>query len=329
MSDLSESQDEGRIRPPGPDPVPSLSQKIQYYSLRFLMASAAMLPKRVSRGIGKGLGGFAHAMMGKHRKICLRNMDVVFGSSKSEAEKRAMTKACFHHFGRALMETLRIPTITRENYHRYVIFENVEAFDRCLEKGQGVLLCTAHYGNWEIMNLALGYRGLPMSVMARPNDNLLVHNLLEDLRGQPGNQVIYKHKSVRKVLNALRENRVVGIVNDQNVHDRNRIMVPFFGRDAATTPMPAAAALKTGSPIITGYSVPLADGRYLLKYNDPIIPNPDAPKDEEIRRLTLLMNDALEQQIRDLPHCWFWVHKRFKTGVDGETDFYKTPRNPT
>ncbi len=317
---------DGRIRPPGPDPKVTVVHRAQYLALLALAGLARIAPNRLAQWTGGALGSLFHAVDKPHRKVALLNMDRVFGDQVDETEKRRLTRACYRHFGRALVEALRMSRITQANFREWTAFENVEVFEDALAEGSGAILCTAHYGNWELMNLALGYLGVPMSVMARPMDNPLVHRFLERLRARSGNRVIYKHKSVRKLLATLRENRVVGIVNDQNVHDRNRLMVDFFGHGAATTPTPAALAYKTGAPIITGYAEPLGGGRYLLRYDPLIQADPAADKDAEILRVTQLLNRRLEAQLRRLPHCWLWVHKRFKMDKSGETDYYRQHR---
>ena len=313
-------------RPPGPDQKLKLRHFIEYGLVLLLWAVVYVLPLSVSRAAGRVIGWLFITIDRRHRDIALLNLDQAFGDSKTEEEKRSIVKNCFYHFGAAIMETLFLRTISQKRLERMITFENVALFDEALAEGKGLILCSAHYGNWEIMNLALGFRGIPMSAMARPLDNPLVHKFLENVRVRPGNRVIYKHKSVRKIFANLKENRVVGIVNDQDVHDRNRTMVPFFGRDAATTPVPAAVSIKTGAPIITGYAQPLDDGSYLLAFGELIRPNQDAPKEEETERITLLLNKRLEEQLEKAPDYWMWMHKRFKTGEEGITDFYKLPR---
>jgi len=312
------------IRPPGPDGKLTISHIFQYGMVRVLAFTVNLFPMFLVQAIGRGLGLLFHSVDRKHREIAFKNLDVAFGDSKTTDEKRQLVKISFQHFGCALLETMRLGRITRKNFLNYVTLDNMKPFYEGLKAGNGVILCSAHYGNWEVMNLVLGYLKLPMSAMARPLDNPLLHTYLEKIRGMSGNGVIYKHKSVRKILATLKENRIVGIVNDQDVHDRNRIMVDFFGMPAATTPVPAAIALKTGAPIVTGYAVPMGKGRYHLRFGDLIWADPDAPKDEEIQRITRVLNQRLEQQIIFKPAYWLWMHKRFKTGAVGPSDFYKS-----
>jgi Kdo2-lipid IVA lauroyltransferase/acyltransferase len=314
------------LRTPGPDQVVRPFHRVIYALLRLIAFLGGALPESIARAIGRAIGRLYWRIDEERRKTALLNLDQVFGDRKSEAQKQAIVKACCEHMGCAVVEVLTLAGRSREQFLAKVEIEGLEGFHEGLARGKGVILCSAHYGNWEIMNLALGYLGLPLTAMARPMDNPLVHRYLEGIRTRSGNGVIYKHKSVRKILAQLAENRVIGIVNDQDVHDRNRLMVPFFGRDAATTPAPAAVAHRTGAPLITGYAIPKGDGRYLLRFNPLLEANPEADRDQEITRLTLALNHALEAQILDFPDCWMWIHQRFKTGVAGRTDFYERKR---
>jgi len=315
-------------RPPGPDSKLTFVHWLQYLALRFLALVFNLMPFFLARACGRGVGRLFLSLFRRKREIGLLNLDQVFQDNLTESEKHLLLKQCLAHFGNMMAETLCFSQINSSNFLKYVELDNIGQFYKGRELGNGVILCSAHYGNWEIMNLALGYMNLPMSAMARPMDNPLVHGYIERLRRRSGNGVIYKHRSVRKILSNLAENRVVGIVNDQDVHDHNRIFVDFFGRPAATTPLPAAVSYKTGAPIVVGYSIPLGKGRYRLRFHELIHPNKDADKDEEILRISTLLNAHLEQQIRDAPPYWMWIHQRYKTDVDGKRTFYKQKRTP-
>jgi len=168
-----------RIRPQGPDQKVTLKHRCQYSALWLLNLLASMLPTSVMRTIGAMVGGTFHAVDKRHRRIALINADIVFGDRMPEGEKRAMIKRGFQHFGIAMMETLAAKRITERNFLDYVEWSSLDQFYQGLKAGKGVILCSAHYGNWEIMNLALGYLKLPLSAMARPIDNPLVDRFVE------------------------------------------------------------------------------------------------------------------------------------------------------
>lgn len=317
---MSRAHDEPtrRIRPPGPDQKVTLKHYVQYGLVRLFNGLAKLLPLAVLRAFGAMLGNLFHMIDKRHRVIALINVDLVFGTRMNDAEKRAMVKRTFRHFGIAMMETLAAQRINKHNLRDHATWTNLEEFHTGLAAGKGVILCSAHYGNWEIMNLALGFQDLPLSAMARPIDNPLVDRFVEKVRTRSGNRVIFKHKGLKPIISNLKANRIVGIVNDQDIHGPSRIMLPFFGHQAATTPMPATLSYRTGAPIITGYAVPLGKGRYHLKYGKLIWPDQTADKASEIERISRLLNQRLEAQIEAEPYPWLWMHKRYKTGPNGK-----------
>lgn len=321
-----QEQEQGPRRPPGPDQRLTPLHLIEYGAVRVVGWLVRLLPLTWALAFGRCLGRLWYAVDRRHRKVTLINLDLVFQNTKSEAEKRDIRRRVFQHFGTVVVEILRFPKINPRNFLKLVELDHIGPLYEALDRGKGLILCAAHYGNWEIMGLALGYLNRPLSVMARPFNNPLIHNYMERLRCRSGNRVIYKHGSIRKVISDLRENRIVGIVNDQDVGDHNRIFSPFFGLDASVSPVPAAIALKTGAPIITGFAVPQGRGRYVLRFGDLIYGDPKADKDAEIQRITRILNQRLERQIQFQPEYWMWVHKRFKTTPQGLRSAYDQPR---
>ena len=313
-------------RTPGPDQIVTWTHRLQYIAFRFFKALVWLSPLWLMRALGSVFGWCYWAFDKRHRQVALINLDLVFGQAKPEDEKQQEVKKAFIHFGQALMETLWFQRLNTKNHMKYVVIEGMNGFYEALEHGKGLLLCSAHYGNWELLANTLGLLKIPLSVMARPIDNPLVHVEVEKLRTQSGNRVIYKHKSARKVIGDLKENRVVGVVNDQDVHDQNRIFCDFFGHQATATPLPATLAYKFGTPLICGFSEPIGKGRYLLRFSPLIWPDPTSPQEQEIQRITLQLNRELEQQIQKSPTYWLWMHKRFKTTPEGPNPIYQQTR---
>lgn len=316
------------LRPPGPDRRLTPVHVLQYISLYLVNIAVIVLPRFATDALGRTLGRIFHALSPRHRKIAMINLDMVFGAQKSESEKRQITSLCFQHFGVATVETLRLQLLHSRNFLKNVTIENIGPLYKARERGRGLLLCSAHYGNWEVLALTLGFMNLPMSVLARPINNPLVNRFLNRIRTASGNQVIDKHRAVRRILTHLQENRIVGIVNDQDVHDRNRVFCEFFGHQASVTPVPATIAHKTGCAIVTGYAIPQGKGKYLLRFGDPIFADQKAPKEQEIQRITRELNRRLETVIQLKPSYWLWMHKRFKTTPDGLHPIYDQPRVP-
>jgi KDO2-lipid IV(A) lauroyltransferase len=150
-----------------------------------------------------------------------------------------------------------------------------------------------------------------MSVLARPLDNPYLDALLERIRRATGNKIIHRQGALRKVLRALQSNEVVAIPIDQHIQGANAVTVDFFGRPAATTSALATLALRTGSPIVPAFALPLPGGRYRMIYEHPVEP-PSADAPDPVRELTQRCSDVLEMYVRRYPHLWLWMHRRWR-----------------
>ena len=191
--------------------------------------------------------------------------------------------------------------------------EGREHVDAALAAGRGVLLVTAHIGNWEMHGLAHGWLFGPIGVIARPLDNPALDDRLCALRTQGGNTVISKRKALATVLRFLREGRGVAVLIDQNVQEKDGIFVDYFGRPAATTTVAAALALKTGCAVIPSHALIQPDGRYRLIYDPPLQWQPSGDRGGDIALITQRLTSVIEGWVREAPEQWLWMHRRWKT----------------
>ena len=161
--------------------------------------------------------------------------------------------------------------------------------------------------------MAHGWLFGPIGVIARPLDNPALDDRLCDVRRRPGNTVIYKKRALPQVLRLLRENRAVAILIDQNVQAGDGVFVDYFGRQAATTTVAAALAMKTGCALVPTHTELGEDGRYALVYDPPIEVVATGDRDADIARVTQQLTSAIEGWVRRRPEQWLWLHRRWKT----------------
>ena len=184
------------------------------------------------------------------------------------------------------------------------------------QTAKGVIFVTGHFGYWELQALVHALRLRPMSVMARALDNPYLHRLLEQMRTRTGNGVIYRQGTLRRALRVLQEGGSIGVLIDQHIQSKDAISVDFFNRPAATTPIVAALALRTGARIVPLFALPLGHGRYRMVYEHPIEP-PAGDIDDPIRELTQRCTDVLEMYVRRHPQLWLWMHRRWREPQGG------------
>jgi KDO2-lipid IV(A) lauroyltransferase len=111
------------------------------------------------------------------------------------------------------------------------------------------------------------------------------------------------------MLEVLRAGGRVGILIDQRVQPREGIAVPFFGHPALTTPVLARVSLRTGAPVVPVALYPVRGGRYRFAARPPVFPEGEG--EEAVAALTRRYLAVAEEQIREHPEMWLWMHRRW------------------
>jgi len=284
--------------------------RVELWLTRVVSACMRPLPMALVRACGGALGRAVFFVDGFHRRIALANLEQAF-PARTAAERRAIARAMFAHFGRLLLELLKFGTLSESRMSARIESEGEERVLQAYQHGRGVLFFTGHFGYWEMQAIAQPLRVRPVSVLARPLDNPYLHEMLERIRTRTGNAVIYRQGAIRKVMRELAANRGVALLIDQHLHSADAVYVDFFDRPAATTSALAALALRTGAPVIPVFALPAPGGRYRFIYERPV-PPPREDSPDAVREFTQRCTDVLEMYVRRDPALWLWMHRRWR-----------------
>jgi Kdo2-lipid IVA lauroyltransferase/acyltransferase len=287
-----------------------MRRRLESALARMLISLVRMMPDSMVRATGTAIGLAFYALDRAHRRIAERNLAAAF-PVRSEAERRAIVRAAFTHFGRLALEVLKFGTLSPEQMLARVEVVGEERCRAAYAHGKGVLFVTGHFGFWELQALVHALRVEPIAVLARALDNPDLNRLLEGIRGRTGNTVVYRKETIRRVLRQLQAGRGVAVLIDQHTLSRDAIYVDFFERPAATTSAVAALALRTGARVLPVFALPLPDGRFRLIYEHAVEPpSPDFP--DAVREFTQRCTDVLEMYVRRYPELWLWMHRRWR-----------------
>ncbi len=287
-----------------------MRERLEYLAVTSLITVLGWLPDAAVRAGGSLLGQAFYALDGAHRRVAARNLALAF-PLRSPAERRAIARGAFRHFGRLLFELLKFSTLSPSEMLARVEFEGEDRVELAHAQGRGVLFCTGHFGFWELQGIVHPLRFPPMAVVARVLDNRRLNTLLEDIRQRTGNTVIYRQGTLRRVMRMLQGNYGVGFLIDQHIQSKDAVEVAFFDRPASTTTALAALALRTGAPVVPLFALPLGGGRYRMIYEHPVEP-PTAESADAIREFTQRCTDVLEMYVRRHPDLWLWMHRRWR-----------------
>jgi KDO2-lipid IV(A) lauroyltransferase len=214
----------------------------------------------------------------------------------------------FLSIARLIASFAQFPNITRKNVHKWIHYDGLENFTNAHAKGRGVLVATAHLGNWELSAFTHALMTAPMTIVVRPLDNPRLDAFVEHRRALTGNPIITKKDAARGIFRALKAGDAVGILIDQNSTLEEGVFIDFFGRKACANAAFVKFAHRTGAAVVPGFALwSDAERKYVLHFY------PEIPMTGDVQADTQRVHSAIEAVIREHPDQWLWIHRRWKT----------------
>ena len=230
----------------------------------------------------------------------------------SETEAVAALDGMYRNLILNLIEMLQMYGGAAEEINALITSEGMEIVRAALQRGCGAMVLTAHLGNFDLLGMFAAHHGYPLTIISKKIKHDAVNQVWNTARERFGVNVLFSHNTARACLKALRENRVVGFVLDQNRPNGQGVFVQFFGRPACTTPGLAVLASQAQAPVIPAFMTRRSDGSHHLQ----VLPFLEPPPDREpatVLRHTQRYTTLIEQAIRAHPDQWLWIHRRWKS----------------
>lgn len=300
----------------------NLQNKSELVAVRSLLGAIGALPLETSMRFGKSVGKFFAKRFPKLQKTARRNLEIAM-PELSAAEKEKIVFGTFESLGRHLGFVSHFKKFRHEDVRNLVEVVGRENFDAALETGRGVLFFTGHFGSWEVFNLLPPAFGFDMNILVRRIDNPLVENYVDKMRTRFGSVTLDKTKSARTMFRLLENGKILGILADLNVQEREGVFVDFFGVPASTTTSIARLALKTNAIVMPAFAVWEEEKQKYVVYLEPPVNYKESDTSEEnVCELTQKITNTVEKYVRRYPEQWLWIHKRWNTRPKGEKGLY-------
>jgi KDO2-lipid IV(A) lauroyltransferase len=296
----------------GPASVVPLRDRLQYAAFRLARAVLTAIPEVVAMDIGAGLGLLAGSVLRIRRSAVQENLEIAF-PGKTAGWRRRVARRCYVHLGREVVFLMRIKPWSSARITERMQVIGMDALMAEAERGRGVVILSAHHGNWELAGAAVAALGCPLDVVGKGMANRLFEADIFETRERLGMRVIAMSDAPRKVLRALGQGRVVAMLSDQNAH-RWGVFVPFFGRLAATPRGAALFAIRRSAPVFVALATrdPGRAQRYRLEFRR-LEYGVTGDLEVDTRALLTAYHAHLEKAIAAAPEQYFWQHRRWKT----------------
>jgi KDO2-lipid IV(A) lauroyltransferase len=248
------------------------------------------------------------------RGVVEGNLRLAF-PEKTDDERKAIARATYRNVGRVAAEFLAIQRATDAEIAGAFEREGWEIYEQARASGRGVLACTAHYGNFEVLAAVNTLQGVPITMISREMGRSRFNDMWRAARAKAGVEdlVVGRGNILQAAIRSMKAGRALGYVIDQNERSRNAVFPTFFGVPAATSPTPAILARRTGAAVIFTVAVPLGGGRHKVVIEGPIEMPDTGDRDADVLAFMQDLNDRLERWVRRHPEQWYWLHRRWKT----------------
>lgn len=269
-----------------------------------------ILPRSNALGFMRIMGGIIFRLAKGERAKTVRHLTLAFGCEKDKAEIDAIAHNVFVHFATVLADTLRMPVMIEEGINKYITIEGAEYLDTALKTGNGVIMMTGHFGNWELLGAWLAQNGYPLKVVGKTLNDRRIDKIIVDIRNRAGYANIPRGKGTREIIRALQKGGAIGMLIDQDTEVQSAF-VSFFGRPARTPTGPVLLAKKLHTPILPIFMRLRDDFTYHIECGPPIAMEQTGNEKSDLIVNTQKCSDKYEEIIRRFPEQWVWMHKRW------------------
>ncbi len=248
-------------------------------------------------------------IVGYRKKVVVENLRKAF-PEKNENERRKITRRYYHHLADLILETVKMRTMTQNDYEKRMELHNMELFEAYYNQGKSVVILAMHYNNWEWGNY-LGsktkHRGI---AVYKPLHDKVFDKYLNKNRGRMGADLIQTSQVLRtiKEANNKKELLLVWLAADQTPPVFHKMWMTFLNREAMFYPGPATIPKRFNQPVVFQKIIKKSRGRY-ASYFETLIESPAQKTESEILKLYI---EKMEKTIREQPEYYLWSHKRWK-----------------
>lgn len=275
----------------------------------FFLCLLSLIPLRVLYFVADVLYILLYRVFRYRRKVVRENLSLAF-PEKTQTEIASIEKRFFRYLAELIVEIVKMNSISKEEVLKRFVFKNKEQVQAYLERGESILICSAHYGNWEwgTLGIGLNFKAAHYPIY-KPLSNPVFDNWFKTVRSRFGNKLIAMRQTFRAIQESKNTSTMFSFGNDQAPSTgESNYWTTFLHQQTAVQLGIEKIAKKTGQPIFY-FKINYVKRGYYTVDCIPLCLHPEQTAEFEI---TELHTRFLEDMINKEPAYWLWSHKRWK-----------------
>lgn len=269
-------------------------------------------PLRLSYRIARFLADIHYFLYKKERRAVIENLKVILNKPENNVSDEALKRVArevFRNFAKYLVDFLRFSGMDLDYIKRIVILDGISNLEEALKKGRGVIVLSAHLGNWELGGYVLGKFGYSINAVVLTHKDEKVNEFFKRQRNLGNFKSIEIGATLRSCYKALKNNELLALLADRNFSNTG-LMMEFFGKPALMPKGAPILSIRTGAVIVPCFMVREKDDSFRLIFEKPIYPESEDDEDSVVKNLMKRYLPSVENAIRQYPAQWY-VFKEF------------------
>jgi lauroyl/myristoyl acyltransferase len=282
-----------------------LDSPVSYYAI-FLLAR--LLPLQVCRWIGRGIASTVYIFSTLDRKGLAENLSIALGKPADHVQVRRLVRRIFVNYGEYMADFFCLPQLPRRKARAaFSHLKGEEIIQSALKQGRGVILLSAHIGNWEFGGTMMRLSKYPLAVVSLPHNSAPTNALVNRFREGKGITVIEVDASPFSslpILRHLRKNGVVAMIGDKDFFGNGKL-ISYFGKQVRFPIGPVTIAMASGAALIPAFVLKQPDGRYFGVLESAIPLTKEGSREQAIQKNLEKIAVIFETYIQQYPDQWY------------------------
>ena len=284
-----------------------LDTPLSYYTIFFI---AKFLPLKVCRWIGRAVALTVYIFSKGDRNGFAANLSIALKLPPDSVRVRQLVRRMFANYGEYMADFFRLPQVaTHKADTVFAGLKGEHIIKAALDRGKGVILLSAHIGNWEFGGTMVRHADYPLAVVTLPHNSAPTNALVNRIRGTKGIAVIEVDASpfsAIPILKHLRQNGVVAMIGDKDFFGNGK-KIPYFGRPVRFPIGPVTIAMTSGAALIPAFVLKQPNGTYFGVLEEAIPVTTEGSRDQAIYANLEKVATIFEHYIRNYPDQWYNV----------------------
>lgn len=292
-----------------------MSNYWQYVFLKKISSVICKLSYSNLQKLGKLLGPVYAFVAKKQRLRAISNIKKAYGIDKKAAQK--ICDKMFTNLALNIVETFYMPRLKDHDFLRECVkIEGMEHIHEAIAEDRGVIVLTAHAGNWEWMGARLAIEGYPTTTIVKNQPNVQFTRFINEYREMVGLEVFARDGSdIIRAAKALKRKKILGFLADQDGESQG-IAIKFLNQMSSAPLGPATFAKRFKSPVLPIFIWREESGQHVMKIYPAFHYEDDENVDLALYKLTKQCIEITEEFINEHPESWIWFQHRWKTPLE-------------